>query len=257
MEALSFWPRADLNRSNGCFGASLGLLFALISFLAGQSRAQDGSVEGLVTYRGTVPRSAVTDELGVARELLHVDLQSRGLQYVMLWIDVAQAEPRRIPPAAPAPNRGVSPVRVNQEDYAFVPRLIAIRSGQSVTFTTNDTANHNVHASSSRSTNEFNVFTGSGQPYTHNFTADPDGQPVRLHCDIHPWMRGWIYVLEHPFFAVSNAQGRFRISGVPPGRHMLKIRQPDISYADDEGITVKASEVTRVEIQVTTENLHP
>jgi len=271
VEALSFSRRVDLNLSNGWLSAGLVLLFAPTSTLAGQSLAhrinaagpaqseklsdtqpagRDGVVAGLVIYRGEVPKSPVADELGVARQLLHVDPLSGGLQYVALWLDPDQAELRKTSPAPPMPNRGVSPMRVDQEDYDFVPRMIAIRSGQSVTFTSSDTANHNVHASSTWPTNEFNVFTGSGQPYTHGFTADPTHQPVRLDCDLHAWMRGWIYVFDHPFFAVSDAQGRFRISGVPPGRHVLRIRQPDIGYAVEEDITVKAGDVTQVEIQV-------
>jgi len=121
MEALSFSRRVD-----SWLRAGLVLLFALTSNLAGQSIAhginaagpvqseklsdsqgagRDGVVAGLVIYRGKVPKSPVADELGVARDLLHVDPLSGGLQYVALWLDLDQAELRKTSPAQPMPNR--------------------------------------------------------------------------------------------------------------------------------------------------------
>src|SRR5690606_2719208 len=47
--------------------------------------------------------------------------------------------------------------------------------------------------------------------------------PVRLVCDVgHTWEHAWVHVFEHPYFAVSDAEGRFRISDVPPGRYQLR-----------------------------------
>lgn len=263
-----FSPHIGSRQSSWCWAAGLGLLFALTPLIAGHSLARKiaaagpvepeklpdggaspaGLIEGLVTYRGKVPKSPVADELGVARDLLHVDRNSRGLQYVVVWVEADPVVSRRTSP--PPPDGAVAPVRMIQEDYDFVPRLIAIRSGQSVTFTSSDAANHNVRASSPRPTNEFNVFTGTGQAYTHSFSADPGHRPVRLDCDIHLWMRGWIYVFDHSFFAVSDPQGRFRISGVPAGRHVLRIRQPDISYAAEKSIAVKSGQLTSIQIEL-------
>jgi hypothetical protein len=139
---------------------------------------------------------------------------------------------------------------MDQRGHEFVPRVLAVRSGQPVKFTNSDPANHNVRTSSRRFTNEFNVFTGIEGSYTHRFVADAQNRPVRVGCDIHPWMRGWIYVFDQPHFTVSDAQGRFRIPSLPPGEYLLALRQPDISYAGERKVRVKAGETTRVEIEL-------
>ena len=46
---------------------------------------------------------------------------------------------------------------------------------------------------------------------------------VRLRCDVHPWMAGWLVVVEHPYAAVTDAEGRFTIADVPPGAYTLAV----------------------------------
>lgn len=144
---------------------------------------------------------------------------------------------------------------MDQRDHEFVPRVLAVRSGQPVRFTNSDPANHNVRASSPQPANEFNVFTGVEGSYTHHFVADPQQRPVRVGCDIHPWMRGWIYVLDEPNFGVSDALGRLRLGPLPPREYVLAIRQPDIAYATERPVTVKAGETTRLQIELGAKDL--
>jgi plastocyanin len=213
----------------------------------------NGAIEGVVTFRGEVPQSSVPDDGGVRRDLLQVDRENGGLRYAVVWVTTAKAPAtesgsKTTPLAEPL----LQPALMDQRGHEFVPRVLAVRSGQPIRFTNSDPANHNVRTSSVQPTNEFNVFTGVEGSYTHRFAADAQNRPVRVGCDIHPWMRGWIYVFDQPHFAVSDLQGRFRIASLPPGEHLLAIRQPDISYAAEKKITVKAGETTRVEIELST-----
>ena len=144
---------------------------------------------------------------------------------------------------------------MDQRDHQF-SRVLAVCSGQSVKFTNSDAANHNVRASAPHPSNEFNVVTGVNGWYTHRFQADAEQRPVRLDCDIHPWMRGWIYVLnDHPYFAVTDEHGRFRIGSVPAGQYTLAVRQPDIKYAHDETTAVSKTLLTRVQIEIRAQDL--
>jgi hypothetical protein len=136
-----------------------------------------------------------------------------------------------------------------------VPRVIAVLAGQPVRFSNSDPANHNVRTSSAESKNEFNVFTGVDGTYTHSFVADPRQKPVSLGCDIHPWMRGWIYVFDHRYFAVTDERGRFRIGSVPAGEYTLAVRQPDIKYAREESVIVSNKEPTKVQIEIRAEDV--
>ena len=139
---------------------------------------------------------------------------------------------------------------MDQRDHEFVPRVLAVRAGQPVKFKNSDAANHNVRTSSSQRTNEFNVFTGSDGSYTHRFAANARRRPVRVGWDIHPWMRGWIYVFDHPWFAVTDDQGRFRIGSVPAGQYTLIAQQPDIQYAHERTIAISNIPPANVQIEV-------
>lgn len=218
--------------------------------LGAEGDTTNGMIEGVVIFRGEIPKSSVSDDAGVQRDLLRVDRESRGLQNVVVWLamDKTTVIGQKLPTSAPA-------ALMDQRDHEFVPRVLAVRSGQPVKFINSDPANHNVRTSSSQPTNEFNVFTGVDGSYTHRFAADPQQRPIRLGCDIHPWMRGWIYVFEHPQFAVSDARGRFRIASVPPGEYKLVLKQPDIRYTHERSISVSNAQSTKVEVEIRAENL--
>jgi hypothetical protein len=113
-----------------------------------------------------------------------------------------------------------------------------VLAGQPVRFTNGDPANHNVRASSGVRTNEFNVYTGINGSYTRSFAATPNHEPVRIGCDIHPWMLAWIYVFDHALFAVTDETGRFRIENVPIGTYTMQSRQPDLRHAQEKTVRV-------------------
>ena len=207
-----------------------------------------GIIEGTVKFRGAVPKARIPDDAGLRHDLLTVDPESKGLQYVVVWLAMDGVDAKPGTPDA-------KPALVDQINHQFVPRVLAVLAGQPVSFTNSDAANHNVRTGSSRRANEFNVYTGANGSYTHRFAADPRHTPVQLGCDIHPWMRGWIYVFDHPWFAVTDRHGDFRIGSIPPGDYTLVIQQPDIPYKHERKITVFSSTATNVVLEIQAENL--
>jgi hypothetical protein len=108
--------------------------------------------------------------------------------------------------------------------------------------------NHNVHTASFTN-NPLNTMLPPGGALNQKFVAER--RPIPLTCDIHPWMKGWIMVFDHPFFAVTGADGSFEIQGVPPGTHNFVLRTGDFGFVTtgrDSGIPVKvaAGQVTDV-----------
>lgn len=230
-------------------GADLGVANRPMTPGTRPGRSAGGTVGGVVTYRGEVPRSAVPDDAGIHRALLEVDAPTRGLRHVVVSLTPIEEDAAGQSRLAASPVSD-EPVTMDQWNHEFRPRVLAVRAGQPVKFTNSDPANHNVRTVSSQRANEFNVYTGANGAYTHRFVLDPEEQPVRVGCDIHPWMRGWIYVFDHPYFCVTDGQGRFRIDSVPPGRYRLVVRQPDLRYSDERPVSVRAHELTRLELEI-------
>jgi plastocyanin len=243
------------NRTTIAFLLGLGLHALSLVLVFGaepQPSAQEpalGTIDGSVTFQGKIPRSSIPDDAGVRRNLLQVDEASRGLANVVVWLT---AEDSRL--TGRSSKTPPIPTLVDQRDHEFVPRVVAVLAGQAVKFSNSDPANHNVRTLSPLPTNEFNVFTGIDGSYTHHFAADPQQRPIRLGCDIHPWMRGWIYVFQHPCFAVTDEHGRFRINSVPAGKYTLALRQPDIRYAREEIVTISNMKPTKVQIEIRPED---
>ncbi len=110
---------------------------------------------------------------------------------------------------------------LNQQGCRYTPHVIGIQVGQPLEIVNGDATLHNVHAVA-QTNREFNA----GQPLqgmkmTHTFTAREVMVPFK--CDVHSWMNAWIGVLDHPFFAVTSADGAFELKGLPPGTYTIEV----------------------------------
>jgi hypothetical protein len=129
----------------------------------------------------------------------------------------------------------------------FLPRIVVVQHGRPISFDNSDACNHSVMASSTRAANQLNIFVGQGKPYTHLFEAQK--HPIPIGCALHAWMRAWVYVVPHPWFAQSDDKGTFKIVNIPPGRYTLLLRHPDGALLERRPITVEAGKTVEVEVE--------
>ena len=109
-------------------------------------------------------------------------------------------------------------VLVNQRGLQFVPRVQAIALGRTVRFTNQDSETHNVHVVSPWFS--LNQAMSPGQPL--DFEPTHAGV-MKLVCDLHHHMRGYVVVSPSPWFRICDRDGRFRLAGVPAGRYRLTV----------------------------------
>src|SRR5262249_36615892 len=138
------------------------------------------------------------------------------------------------------------PAVIDQREMLFIPRVVAVRQGQGVRFDNNDSFNHSVQAVSTLAANQLNQFVGPNQPLTHVFEYQE--RPVMIGCSLHPWMRAWVYVVRHPWFAVTQPDGSFSLAAVPPGKYTLLVAHPDTGMKEKREVTVEAGKTAKLTV---------
>jgi plastocyanin len=129
---------------------------------------------------------------------------------------------------------------LDQSACMYRPRVLVIMAGQSLLIKNSDQTLHNVHTYKGAST-LFNQAEVPGLPAIAKTFKDATGEILKFKCDVHPWMTGYVGVMGHPFFAVTNDEGGFEIPKVPPGKYTLEAWHERYGTKTTE-ITVVASQ---------------
>ena len=232
------------------------------SLMAGSiAQAEYGTVKGRLVWGGDqVPPVRVLEQTGkaekdpnvcakskpiVSRELV-VDPETKGVSYAFAYI----SRPKGSNSEAVKELLAKTPkLELDQANCEFVPYLNPMHQDQVLMVKASDPGiNHNVR---------LNAFANPGL----NQNLAPGGQlelklvaerlPIKLNCDIHPWMKSYVMVFDHPFFATTAKDGSFEIKGVPAGTQNLVIWQENVGYANPGAgrgmpVAVKAGEVVDV-----------
>jgi len=111
------------------------------------------------------------------------------------------------------------PAVLNQEKCMFRPRVQGVRVGQEFVMRNSDPLLHNVRSFSFRN-RAFNIAQPANTPDRKKVFTKGE-RAVMIQCDIHSWMRAYYFVMEHPYFAVTNEKGQFKIEGLPSGEYTL------------------------------------
>lgn len=119
----------------------------------------------------------------------------------------------------PKPEKPVT-LQMLQKDLTFVPLLMPVRVGTKVEFPNLDDTFHDVFSYSPAKRFDLGRYRADEKP-TPSQVFDTPGL-VTLRCDIHEHMRGLILVVDTPHFVVTDVDGNFRLSGLPPGKYTLK-----------------------------------
>lgn len=112
---------------------------------------------------------------------------------------------------------------LDQKTCQFRPHVLLLPAGGTLDVINSDGILHNVHTYG-----EANAPINKAQPGFKKqiqLTFDKPEFPVRIECDAHPWMKAWLVVQEHPYYALTDESGAFTIANVPPGEYELEAWQ--------------------------------
>ena len=154
--------------------------------------------------------------------------------------------------SAPATNVvQVATMRVAQHDALFSPHVLPVMVGTTVEWPNNDSIFHNVFSMSDAKQFDLGLYKDS--PPEKHVTFDKPGR-VDVFCSIHENMHCIVLVLENPYFASTDENGRYAITNIPPGTYKLKAWHERLP-ADEREITVPASGEVRADFTLSIKNL--
>jgi hypothetical protein len=110
-------------------------------------------------------------------------------------------------------------VVLDQDGCMYKPHVLGLQTNQTLRITTSDPTTHNVHPVP-KENREWNMSQAPNAPPIEQKFARPEIM-VPIKCNQHPWMKAYVGVTRHPFFAVTGADGTFTIKGLPPGTYTL------------------------------------
>lgn len=176
------------------------------------------TLKGTVVVSGPVPEQkkieVTIDQYVCGTEKDAGDLllsPRKELKNAVVWLEN--------PPANAATPVPAANVQMDQNGCVFIPRIVVVPAGGTVDFLNSDRLLHNIHA-----TPKLNVSFNRTQPKSRTIpVAFAKPEIVRINCDLHSWMVGWVVVAANPFYAITGADGQFAFDSLPPGQYKLNI----------------------------------
>jgi hypothetical protein len=204
-----------------------------------------GSITGKVSYTGAVPpaekvktsadpKCAAMHKEGLEKQPVLV--KEGGLANVFVYLKTG------VTGSYPAP---ATPVLLDQQGCTYHPHIIGVQVGQDITIRNSDDTLHNIHPRPTVNP-EFNIGQArQGMEATRKFDKEEIMIPVG--CDVHPWMRSYISVVNHPFFAVTKEDGTYEIKNVPAGEYEVEVFHEKLKTQTGKA-TVKAGEPAKLDL---------
>jgi hypothetical protein len=135
-------------------------------------------------------------------------------------------------------------VQLDQKGCMYVPHVLGIQVGQPLRVTNSDPTTHNIHGLFQKN-ERFNINQAGQGVFTIKKFTRPEVM-AKFKCDVHGWMTAYAGVLRHPFFSVTDAEGVFEVSRLPPGDYVLEAwhelwgtLQQDVTVTEGQTLDVR------------------
>lgn len=218
----------------------VGVFAAAWCFASGLAPAE--TIKGNIRYAGAPverKKTAVTiDQYICGKEKEAEDLQlspNNGIRNAVVSLQNVASGAKRA--------WNFPEAKMDQKQCSFTPRVVIVPVGGTVEFLNSDRLLHNV-----RSNSKENPPFNRAQPHARSISFSfKQPELLRVDCDLHSWMRGWVVVAEHPFYAVTNEQGEFTLENVPRGKYTLQVWQEALGNVTQE-VVVGDKPITTVSV---------
>lgn len=215
-----------------------------------------GDITGTVKYVGKAPKAkrlrmdadpvcAASHKEAARAESFIVDADG-NLANVIVYLKGLSYSGQALSAAAKVNGKSLSTAAIiDQKGCVYVPHVMAVMAGQPVKILNSDATMHNIHALP-KVNREFNKgMPKSLKEISTKFDKAEDVFVIK--CDVHPWMKSYTQVFDHPYFAVTGADGTFNIANVPDGTYEIVAWQEKFKKKVlTQSVTVKGGKATTV-----------
>ncbi len=220
------------------------MLKFFLSFLVfvpyGAATAQDwGSIRGQIVVEGEIPERLLLIAKGAEikdkeicaaedhfAEDLIIDRESKGLANVFVYL---AKKPKSIQPDLM--EVAEKPVPFEMVGCQFKPHALICRAGGKIEVKATDRIAHNQHLYPLKNSSSCSLVSpGGGTDFYRPQIAET--LPFVVRCDFHPWMSGYWLIVDHPYAALTNKDGRFAIDNLPIGEHQFRIWHERVDYVE-------------------------
>lgn len=187
-------------------------------------------------------------KFGVVEEDLVVNAENRGIANVVAYLYLGRGEDA--PKAHSSYNETADgEVVLDNNHCRFEPHVAMLRTSQTLVLSNSDDVGHNCKIDSIMNP-AINFTIPAKGKINHQF-PDVERLPVGVSCSIHPWMSGWLVIKDHPYMAVSDADGKLVIKNLPVGKWTIQFWQEKSGYIDSVTQDGEAVEWSRGRLEVT------
>jgi len=134
-------------------------------------------------------------------------------------------------------------VALDQKNCMYEPRVVALMVNQPLEIINDDATIHNVHAMA-KENKEWNKGQRAGGPAIETSFSRPE-LAIPFMCNVHPWMRAFVFVFAHPYFEVTSKTGEFELKGLPPGTYTIETWHERYG-TQDQSVTIGPRETGQV-----------
>jgi plastocyanin len=211
---------------------------------SGGAVSDGGSISGSVKFKGTAPAPKKLD-VGKDKEVCaktpkmdqSLIVNNGNLANAVVTItDIKKGKKSE-----------VKKVTLDQNGCEYKPHVLAFQAGSTVEILNPDGILHNVHSYSKVNT-AFNVAQPKFKKTMEQKIEKPEA-PFEVKCDVHGWMSGWLVSMAHPYFAVTDNSGNFKLTDVPAGTYNVEVWHAKLGKSSQK-VTVKAKEDAKASFEL-------
>jgi len=202
-----------------------------------------GTISGRVVFLGDAPAAkkikVTKDNEKCGAEVTAEDLvvgSDKGIQNAV--VRVAGLKGALAKPATPP--------SVDQKGCVFRPHVLIAPVGVGIDIFNNDGILHNFHTHGTKNSPMNRAQPGFRKKMTETFNQ---AETIKVSCDAHSWMSGWLVITDHPYIDATDGSGGFKINDVPPGNHTVEAWHETLGKVT-KTVAVKAGEEAKITIEL-------